>query len=127
MGKQHIDLLALSAADLELYGAGKVAGDLMGILVHVPAVLAAHSEEAHVIGSVGTHKKLLVATVVDHRDRARGTETFPTTRHGNRMAHGARLTAWIHDVNSPRSEFCKNAIATRLCVAAPKHLTRRLE
>ena len=52
--------------------------------------MAAHLEEAHVIGGVDTHKELHVAAVVDHRDRVLGTETFPTTRHGYRL-----MLAWM--------------------------------
>ena len=37
MGEEHLNLIALSAADLELFGAGKVAGDLTSVLVEVPA------------------------------------------------------------------------------------------
>jgi hypothetical protein len=36
MGEQHFDLLSLAAADGELFGMRKVAGDLPGIFVHVP-------------------------------------------------------------------------------------------
>ena len=35
MGEQHLDLLALTAADREFFGVGQVADDLPGIFIHV--------------------------------------------------------------------------------------------
>ena len=35
MGEQHLDLLALTAADREFFGVGQVPRDLPGIFIHV--------------------------------------------------------------------------------------------
>jgi transposase len=50
----------------------------------------AQSEDRRVIGGVDTHKDVHVAAVLGDLGRIRGTQSFPTTRHGYR-----RLLGWL--------------------------------